>query len=106
MKVFLSPLAEYKLAKLLAYLEQEWGTPAKVKFLEKLELKIVKISRHPESNPKTEVFDEILWCVVTPQTSFYYRIIHKKKEIEIITITDNRQNPDSIIKEIRSYFKT
>lgn len=106
MKVFLSPLAEYKLTKLLAYLEEEWGNPAKEKFLKKLEHKFVQISNHPESNSKTEEFDEILWCVVSPQSSFYYRILEKDKEIEVITITDNRQNPDSIIKEIRSHFNT
>jgi len=31
MKVFLSPLAEYKLTKLLIYLEEEWGKPSKEK---------------------------------------------------------------------------
>ncbi|MCG2589217.1 type II toxin-antitoxin system RelE/ParE family toxin [Rhodohalobacter sulfatireducens] len=104
MKVFLSPLAEYKLTKLLLYLEEEWGKPSKEKFLQKLEQKSSQISSHPRSNPQTEEFDDIYWCVVTTQSSFYYRILNK--EIEIITITDNRQNPDKIIKEIRSYFKT
>jgi len=97
-KVFLSPLAEYKLTKLLAYFEEEWGKPTKEKFLKKLEEKFAQISSHPESNPKTEGFDDILWCVVTPQSSFYYWILEKEKEIEVITISDNRQNPDSIIK--------
>ena len=102
MKVFLSPLAEYKLTRLLAYLEEEWGTPSKDKFLEKLKEKLAQISSHPRSNPLAEDFDDIFWCVITSQSSFYYRII--KQEIEVITITDNRQNPDKIIKEIRSHF--
>lgn len=105
MKVFLSALAEYKLTKLIIYLEEEWGKPAKEKFLKKLKQKFEQISSHPESNPKTADFDDIHWCVVTPQSSFYYRILKKEKEIEVVTITDNRQNPDSIIKEIRSHFK-
>ena len=106
MKVFLSPLAEYKLTKLLHYLEEEWGRPPKDKFLEKLEQKFSQISSHPESNPKTENFDGILWCVVSPQSSIYYRVLEEAKEIEVITITDNRQNPENIIKEIRSHFNT
>ncbi|MEX2477687.1 MAG: type II toxin-antitoxin system RelE/ParE family toxin [Gracilimonas sp.] len=103
MKVYLSSLAEYKLTKLLGYLEQEWGTSSKTNFLKKLKKKLDQISRHPESNPLVEEFDEIHWCVVTPQSSFYYRIL--KQEIEVITITDNRQNPEKIIKEIRTHFK-
>lgn len=103
MKVFLSPLAEYKLTKLL-YLEEEWGKPSKEKFLQKLEQKSSQISRNPQSNPQTEEFDDVYWCVVTPQSSYYNQVLNK--EIEIITITDNRQNPDKIIKEIKSYFKT
>lgn len=105
MKVFLSPLAEFKLTKLLLLLEKEWGKSAKDKFLNKLKDKFTQVSGHPHSNPKAEDFDDIHWCVVTPQTSFYYRVSEKEKEIEVITFTDNRQNPESIIKEIRSYFK-
>lgn len=104
MKVYLSPLAEYKLTKLLSYLEEEWGKSSKDKFLKKLEEKVIQISSQPKSTPLAEDFDEVHWCVVTPQSSFYYRIL--KLEIEVITITDNRQNPEKIINEIRRHFKT
>ncbi|SMO84261.1 type II toxin-antitoxin system RelE/ParE family toxin [Gracilimonas mengyeensis] len=104
MKVFLSPLSEYKLSKLLIYIEQEWGRKSKERFLKKLKLKFAQISRHPESNPSTEDFEDIFWCVITPQSSFYYQILEEENEIEVITITDNRQDPDQIIKEIRFHF--
>jgi len=102
-KVFLSPLAEYKLTKLLIYLEEEWGKSSRDKFLKKLGDKTVQISSHPESNPRVEDFNEVYWCVVTSQSSFYYRILNE--EIEIISITDNRQNPENIMREIRNHFK-
>ncbi|MDZ7718983.1 MAG: type II toxin-antitoxin system RelE/ParE family toxin [Balneolaceae bacterium] len=102
MKVFFSPLAEYKLTKLLFYLEDEWGKSSKEKFLKELEAKVNQISSQPKSTPLAEDFDKVHWCVVTPQSSFYYRVL--KQEIEVITITDNRQNPDKTIKEIRSHF--
>ena len=102
MKVYFSPLAEYKLTKLLVYLEEEWGKSSKDTFLKKLENKVSQISSQPKSTPLSEDFNEVHWCVVTPQSSFYYRI--SKQEIEVITITDNRQNPDKIIKEIRNHF--
>ena len=104
MKVYLSPLAEYKLIKLTEYLEEEWGIASKNKFLEKLKLKFNQISLQPESNPKTENFDFVYWSVVTEQCSLYYRI--QQNEIEIITITDNRQNPEKIRKEIKSIFNS
>ncbi|TVR39825.1 MAG: type II toxin-antitoxin system RelE/ParE family toxin, partial [Cryomorphaceae bacterium] len=40
-------------------------------------------------------------CVVTKQTSFYYRIIND--EIEIISISDNRQDPDRIEDELKHW---
>lgn len=106
MNVYLSKLAEYKLTKLIIYIEEEWGEAAKKKLVQKLKRKLKQVSAHPESNPKTEGYDDVFWCVVTPQTSFYYRILESENEIEVITITDNRQNPENIIKEIRSYFNS
>jgi hypothetical protein len=38
-------------------------------------------------------------CVVTKQSSFYYRI--RNNEIEIITLFDNRQNQSKIFEEIK-----
>lgn len=103
MRVFLSPLAEYKLLKLLQYIEDEWGKPSKKRFLEELETKIKQIYSQPYSSPSIKEFPEIHWCVVTPQSSFYYRLL--EQEIEIITITDNRQDPEKIISEIEEHFK-
>lgn len=102
MKVYLSSLAEFKLIKLTEYIEEEWGTPSKNKFLEKLTQKFDQISLQPESSPLTEEFDSVYWSVVTHQCSLYYRI--RDNEIEIITITDNRQDPEMIINEIKAIF--
>ncbi len=38
-------------------------------------------------------------CVVTKQSSFYYRI--RNSEIEIITLFDNRQDQSKIFEEIK-----
>ncbi|CAN5225390.1 hypothetical protein BH23BAC3_BH23BAC3_25120 [soil metagenome] len=87
MKIYLSPLAEYKLTRLTEYLEDEWGTASKIKFLNKLTKKFEQISLQPESSSLTEDFDSVYWSVVTHQCSIYYRI--QGDEVEIITITDN-----------------
>lgn len=104
MKIYLSPLTEYKLEKLLNYLESEWGKSVRQKFLRDFEKKTRQILDFPLSNPKVDEFDDILKCVITSQASFYYRILNN--EVEIISLTDNRQNPKKVMKEIRQYFKS
>lgn len=87
MKVFLSELAENKLLKLND-------------FFKKFTSKVMQISEQPESCPKSLVFNGIYKCVVTKQTSFYYRINFNKNEIEIITVFDSRQNPNKLKKDL------
>ncbi|REE06926.1 type II toxin-antitoxin system RelE/ParE family toxin [Winogradskyella pacifica] len=100
MKVFLSELAESKLLKLSEYLIEEWNLKTRDKFISKLNDKIKQISSQPDSCPKSSEFKNLYKCVVTKQTTFFYRIIAEQKEIEIITIFDTRQNPDKLQKDI------
>jgi len=100
MKVFLSELAESKLLKLSEYLLEEWNLKTRDKFISKLNDKIIQISNQPESCPKSSEFKNLYKCVVTKQTTFFYRIIAERKEIEIITIFDTRQNPDKLKRDI------
>ncbi len=103
MKVFLSPLAERKIEILLDYLEEEWSGKVRGDFLSKLVDKFNQISSHPKSCILSQEINNLYKCVVTKQTSFFYRI--KNQEIEIITIIDSRQNPNESFEEIRRYFR-
>lgn len=100
MKVFLSELAESKLLKLSQYLLEEWNLKTRDKFISKLNDKIKQIAIQPDSCPKSSEFENLYKCVVTKQTTIFYRIIAERKEIEIITIFDTRQNPDKLKKDI------
>lgn len=102
MKIFLSPLAAKKLELLLIYLEKEWSLEVRNDFIKKVKEKLKQISLYPKSCLKTSEFPNLYKCIVTKQTSLYYRII--KNEIEIITITDNRQDPEKVFTEIKKYF--
>ncbi len=51
--------------------------------------KFSQISSQPESCTESTVLSGLYKCVVTKQTSFFYRI--KASEIEVITLIDNRQ---------------
>lgn len=100
MKVFLSELAESKLLKLSEYLLENWNLKTRDKFISKLNEKIGQISLQPNSCPTSSEFANLYKCVVTKQTTFYYRVNFDKKEIEIITIFDTRQHPDKLKKDI------
>ena len=100
MKVFLSELAELRLLRLSEYLVEKWNIRTRDKFIQKLTDKINQISSQPDSCPKSIEFDGLYKCVVTKQTTFYYRILHQTDEIEIAIIFDSRQNPDNLNKDI------
>ena len=99
MNVFLSKSAEEKLLKLTEYLLENWGSKAKKDFINKLTEKINQIALQPQSCPQSSSFKNLYKCVVTKQTTFYYRIATSQKSIEIITIFDTRQNPNKLTNE-------
>ena len=94
LKVFLSPTAKLRLEKLLVYLNQEWSEKVKQDFIEKLDIKISQISHYPKSCPESRAFKGLYKCIVTKQTTFYYRI--KGSEIEIAALFDTRQDPEKL----------
>ena len=101
MRVFLSELAESKLLKLSDFLLENWNIKVRNDFIKKLTFKINQISEQPESCPQSTEFKGLFKCVVTKQTTFYYRINLEKQEIEIITVFDTRQNPNRLEKDLQ-----
>jgi plasmid stabilization system protein ParE len=100
-KVFLSELAENKLLKLNQFLLENWNLKVRNDFIEKLTSKIKQISHQPHSCPESSTYQGLFKCVITKQTTFYYRLNINKKEIEIITVFDTRQNPEVLDKDIK-----
>jgi len=101
MRVFLSELAESKLLKLSDFLLENWNIKVRNDFIKKLTIKINQISEQPQSCPQSKEFKGLFKCVVTKQTTFYYRINLEKQEIEIITVFDTRQNPNRLEKDLQ-----
>lgn len=100
MEVFFSNKAGYRLKRLTEHLLQEWGYKVKKDFLDKLNGKISLISDYPESCPKTGEYVGLHKCVVTKQTTFYYRILFDSEEIEVVVLSDTRQDLDNLKKEM------
>ncbi len=102
MKVKLTSLASFKLTELLDYLEHKWSLSIKIKFLNKLESKLEVIKSNPDSFVMSDVKKGLRRCVVTKQTTLLYK--YDSDTIYIITVFDNRQDPQSLEVEINKHF--
>ena len=98
-EVRLSKRAMKKLDSLLVYLENEWSTKVKHNFILKLDKSLKQIQKLPDSFPESEKIKGLRKCVVTKQTTVFYR--YSDTSIDVITIFDNRQNPKSQKKEMK-----
>lgn len=98
-EIRLSVKASQKLSKLLAFLETEWSDKVKKDFILKLDDCLRKIQTLPDSFPESEAVKGLRKCVITKQTTLFYK--YSDSTIDIITFFDNRQNPKSLSKEIK-----
>lgn len=97
--VIISKLAERKLNKLFEFLRSEWSIKVKDEFIKKLDNSISLITKQPESFPSSEKEKGLRKCVITKQTTLYYRF--DRKNIKIVTIFDTRQHPRKLKKDIK-----
>lgn len=97
-EVILSKRASVKLEELLDYLEKKWSEKVKIEFIEKLDKSISQIRLYPESAEKSAIKKGLHRCVVTKQTTIYYRF--DPKTIWIVAFFDTRMNPERLNKEL------
>ena len=96
--VILTKTAEKKLNQLFEYLLKDWNQKVKSDFVKKLDKNIESIRITPEMFPESEIKLGLHKCVITKQTTLYYRFNSRK--IIIVTIFDTRQNPNTLQKDI------
>ena len=99
-EIRLSKRAMQKLDSLLVYLEEEWSTKVKYEFVQKLDKSLKQIQKLPDSFPESEKIRGLRKCVVTKQTTVFYR--YSEATIDVVTIFDNRKNPKSLKKKRKS----
>ena len=91
MNIILSPEASRQLERLFEYLENEWSSETRRKFQQKFYRFANTIKLMPNAFPLSKTFPGCRKCVVSKQTSIYYRILEEPDSvIQIITIWDNR----------------
>jgi plasmid stabilization system protein ParE len=98
-KIRLSNRASRKLDKLLIFLEENWSLKVKKDFLLKFEASLDHIQKLPESFPESNKIAGLRKCVITSQTTIFYT--YSDTAIFIVSLFDNRQNPNSLNKEIK-----
>ncbi|WP_139959599.1 type II toxin-antitoxin system RelE/ParE family toxin [Flavicella sediminum] len=89
--VIITKTAEKKLDKLFKYLLENWSAKVKSDFVKKLDRNVNLIKSNPESFPQSEKNKGMFKCVITKQTTLFYR--YTSESITIVTIFDTRQNP-------------
>lgn len=94
MKIILSKRASNNLEKLLIYLENEWSKKVMDNFIIKLDFALKSIFSQPEGFPKTNKIKDLHKCVVTKQTTLFYKF--NKDILTIVSIFDTRQHPKKI----------
>ena len=92
MTVILSPEAARQLEHLFEYLENEWSPEVRSKFQRRFYRFVNTIKLMPKAFPSSNTFPGCRKCVVSKQTSIYYRFLEQESVIQIITVWDNRMN--------------
>ena len=75
----------------MGYLHEEWGRKSAQKVNAHLLKMLDRIALKPEMFQRSRKHKDVRKCVLSRQTSLFYRVEDKK--IELITFFDNRQHP-------------
>jgi plasmid stabilization system protein ParE len=82
------------LKKIIEYLENRWTKKEIQKFAKLLDKRLDLIEKNPFLFAESKNFNDLRRSVLSKQTTIYYRI--NNNDVHIITLFDNRQNPENI----------
>ena len=93
MKISWTPTARRTYFKVLDYLAENWTKREVVNFINEVENLLNQITNNPEMFQASRKKKNVRKALITKHNTLYYRIKPRKKELELITFWDNRQNP-------------
>ncbi|MGD9605790.1 MAG: type II toxin-antitoxin system RelE/ParE family toxin [Bacilli bacterium] len=96
-KIVISKRAVRNLDHLLEYLENKWSKRVRDNFIKKFDRAVNILKDRPESSINSEIIKGLHRCVVTKQTTIYYKFDNKK--LYIVTVFDTRQDLSKLKKE-------
>jgi plasmid stabilization system protein ParE len=95
-EIIISTRAQKNITKLFEYLELKWSEKVRKEFAVKLYSAIKIIRNNPESFPKSEINSKYNKCVITKQSTIYYR--YNSNQVRVLSLFDTRQSPNKIKK--------
>jgi plasmid stabilization system protein ParE len=96
MKVSWTPTARKTYLKVLDYLEEAWTKREMKNFADKVESVLAQIIETPYMYEASGKKKNVRKGLITKHNTLYYRIKPRKKELELITFWDNRQDPKKL----------
>lgn len=96
MKISWTPTARRTYFNVLDYLAENWTKREVVNFINEVENLLNQITNNPEMFQASRKKKNVRKALITKHNTLYYRIKPRKKELELITFWDNRQNPNKL----------
>ncbi len=97
MKISWTPTAIKTYFKVLDYLEEAWTKNEVQNFADEVEKVLNQIAENPGMFEASRKKKNIRKAYITRHNTLYYRIKPIKKELELLTFWDNRQNPEKLM---------
>jgi len=97
MKISWTPTAIKTYFKVLDHLEEVWTKKEVQNFADEVEKVLNQIAENPEMFEASRKKKNIRKGYITRHNSLYYRIKPIKKELELLTFWDNRQDPEKLL---------
>ena len=94
MKISWTPTAKKTYFAVLDYLEETWTEKEVQNFIHEVNTLLNQIAQNPEMFKSSLKMKDIRKGFITKHNSLYYRIKPRKKELELLTFWDNRQDPE------------
>ncbi len=96
MKINWTPAALLTYFKVLDFIYRQWSIKEAENFVHLTEQTISKIAEYPYLFKASKRKKNVRKGFITEHNSLYYRVKPRKKEIEIISFWDNRQDPSKL----------
>lgn len=95
-EIIVSKIAQSKLIDIAVYIESRFSLKTRIEFINKFHKTILLLQKNPESFPKSEINKTLFKCLMSKQTTLYYKF--NSHQIRILAVFDTRQNPKKIKK--------
>lgn len=102
MRISWTPTARKTYFKVLDHLSEEWTKRELENFIHEIESLLEMIKSNPEMFPASRTKKNVRKALIAKQNTLYYRIKPRKKELELITFWDNRQDPGKLSYHVNS----